>query len=614
VFRLGPETQTPARWASRGENERGSALMAVVGVMGVIMIVAVTVTSITLQSLEFTTSTRAGVQSQAAADAGVAVALARVSGSGGCVATGGVFRSAVEPVFEAVVWRETAPGTWAKGCPAADQRMRILSAGESTSSQVGGQSRGGKSTVEAIFAAAGSVGAPTTGGSAVYLGSPGSSTYLNAFSATPALAGGRSDIRVATGDYSCSTTGEILGDLIVAAGNVNLTNTCAVRGNVFASGTVTMSSSAKVYGDVTASGGGVTMANSTNLVTGKIRANGLVKIQGVVTGNVETTGAATISSGGRVTSNVIAGGQVSFDGDGKTSGNVITASTAVISIPPGSATNRTVGGSVKAAGGVYTWGEPWNVPSASSSEEERRIYHLTTTTGTVGGTIQLHQSGITPPAAPEVRTVSPWVDFTYDHSKWVGYDQLAWPHAQGCSVGSWTIEQTTQPLHAFYQQVRNLTRPTVIDARGCATINFSGTTNLVLRANVVFILNGMSTDTFNVTSQGGARQIFFLTPDAQPTIPGPQCPTGSGDFKVNVKGTFDENTTAMVYTPCTVSLNGGTKWRGQIYAKSITVSAGDGIIYSPMFIPGTNLEAPAGSPAIIKVGPMESSRNRSDLG
>lgn len=588
--------------------------MAVVGVMGVIMIAALTVTSVTLQSLEFTTATRAGVESQAAADAGVAVALAGVSG-GNCAAKAGVYTSTVEPEFQAVVWRETAPGVWAKGCPAAGQRMRILSAGDANSPTLSGQSGGGERTVEAIFAAAGSTGTPTSGSSAVYLAS--GSPNINAFSATPATPA-RSDIRVLAGDYNCSSEGEIVGDLIVAAGNVTLTNTCTVRGNVFASGTVTMSSSAKVYGDVTASGGGATMSNSTNLVTGTIRANGFVKIQGLVDGNVETTGAATISSGGRVTSNIVAGGQVSFDGDGKTSGNVTSSSTAVVKIPPGSASNRTVGGSVKVGGGLETWGEAWNVPSASSSQEVRQIYHLTTKTGTVGGTIQLHQSGISPPSAPEVRTVPPWVDFSY---KWTDFqtagflDEIVWPHAKGCEVGSWTIDQPAQPLHAFYQQVRTLTRPTVIDARGCSTINFSGTTNLVLKTDVVFILKGMSADTFNVTSGDGAdHKIQFLTPDGAPATSGPQCPSGSGDFRVNSKGTFDTHITSMLYTPCTVKLNGGTKWRGQIYAKSITVSAGDGIIYTPMSIPGISLAAGGGTPATITVGPMESSRNRSDLG
>jgi hypothetical protein len=57
--------------SSRGASERGSAILAVLGVMGVTMVIAVTTTTASLHAVGITTSTRASVEAEAAAEAGI---------------------------------------------------------------------------------------------------------------------------------------------------------------------------------------------------------------------------------------------------------------------------------------------------------------------------------------------------------------------------------------------------------------------------------------------------------------------------------------------------------------------------------------------------------------
>ena len=45
----------------------------------------------------------------------------------------------------------------------------------------------------------------------------------------------------------------------------------------------------------------------------------------------------------------------------------------------------------------------------------------------------------------------------------------------------------------------------------------------------------------------------------------------------------------MAYTPCTIQINSQTEWRGQLYSNQLSLSLGEGLVYVPTGIPGTDL-------------------------
>ena len=78
-----------------GSRERGSALIGVLGIMSVTSVIAVTATSMSMHAVGYTTSTRAGVQAEAAAEAGVDYAAANLATS----ACQSQYSSTTAPIF-----------------------------------------------------------------------------------------------------------------------------------------------------------------------------------------------------------------------------------------------------------------------------------------------------------------------------------------------------------------------------------------------------------------------------------------------------------------------------------------------------------------------------------
>jgi len=119
------------RLAVAGARETGAALIGVLGVMGVSSAVAVTSTSLSLHAVGFTSSTRAGVQAEAAATAGIDYAAAQLASS----ACQGTYTSLSSPIFTVEIsysTLDTSPGdvdnSWVTGCPtnANAYRLRLI--------------------------------------------------------------------------------------------------------------------------------------------------------------------------------------------------------------------------------------------------------------------------------------------------------------------------------------------------------------------------------------------------------------------------------------------------------------------------------------------------------
>jgi hypothetical protein len=256
------------RFSTPADRDSGSAIIAVIGVAAVMMIVALSVASLSVNALGFTSSTRAAVQSDAAAESGINTAVVDLR-KGNCSVT---YSQATAPAYSASVSYSTAAsgGGWvANACPPyADQsvqRVRIISKGTAVSRGVAGNSRGNTGSVEAIYGYKPAVlpGIPVSGAAMYFYGGVSFNNNANLIVA----AGGPPAIQVKSGDVSCSNNTVIQGDVTVANGNLSI-NSCTIQGNAWVSGTATL-------GTIT---GNLSSANATrpSVVTGTWTRNGVV--------------------------------------------------------------------------------------------------------------------------------------------------------------------------------------------------------------------------------------------------------------------------------------------------------------------------------------------------
>ncbi|WP_172956014.1 bactofilin family protein [Rhodoluna limnophila] len=359
-----------------------------------------------------------------------------------------------------------------------------------------------------------------------------------------------------------------------------------------------MTTQSRVDGDVISSGAGVTLSNSTVRVGGSLYANGTATIHGAVIGRIEATGAVTIVQGSSVGSTIAAGSTVSV---ASTVGGSITTPGNLNFVDTGRVT-----GNIN-IGGTLSFGRLRNAAAASELLAQ----------GLVTGTISFESAGIVAPTPKPAPEVPDWIDFEYDFADWqaTGFQtELDWPANLGCRLGDSSSTTPSGVLYPFYQQLKNLSAPTVVDARGCATV--AGDVELALKTDVAFIGNDFNFDVVNISSADGAtHRMWFVIPDAQPTVEGPQCVRRAGDFQVNTPSVIADHVVAMVYASCSIAINNGTQWQGQLYSGDMSGGGGTRVLeYIPIGVPGTNIGGGPIYPATYKLGALVSQRNRSDSG
>lgn len=346
--------------SSRSVNERGSAILGVMGVMGVMVVIAATTTTVSVHAVGITTSTRASVEAEAAAEAGIDYAASQLA----TLVCQSTYASSTAPIFSVVVSYsnlQTSPGTtdtsWVSGCPTSTsaQRLKLVATGSASTMGVAGNKSGNTRKVEAIYP---------------YTPSPPSNTIVPSGAAM----------------YSYAQTDPTINNLVITqAGTVRPTI-------VYLTGSATCTSGSQITGDVILGGGGLTVTSGCT-INGDLSTAGVVSIQsGEVTGNVNASSvqsgtSVSLSPSAIVDGNVFAAGPVSVAG--KIGGNVVAGPVTGVST---FSNNSSVGGSVVSAGTV----------SAAA--------------GAVKGSITQNQNGIVTPAVP---FAPPWVDYAYSPSDWV---------------------------------------------------------------------------------------------------------------------------------------------------------------------------------------------------
>ena len=472
--------------------ESGSALIGVLGVMGVTSVIGITSASMAIHAVGYTTSTRAGVQAEAAAEAGIDYAAANLATS----VCQSAYSSNVTPLFSVAVAYSTLPASpgdvdtsWVNGCPIATNaaRLKLISTGWATSRGVAGNSSNDLRKVEAIFPY---IPTPPSfsiipSGSALYSYAQLDPT-INNLTITQASST-RASLQYFSGSATCTSGTVIQGDVILGAGALSLTGGCTINGDLWASGAVSISS-----GEVTG-----------NVISGD-------------THDGTSQSAVTLATSAIIDGNVYAAGGVSING--KVGGSIVAGPSAVISTFSNKAS---VGGSIVTSGNVST------------------------AAGVIKGTITKNQAGIITPTIP---SAPPWIDFAYNPNDWK--DSNGSPYTV-LTMTSCTSTALTNALNT----AQAATTPLILDSRVCgASTNLTGY-NLTLKTDLVIILNGFTLKTNNIQSSSALeKRLWIIIPD--PVIDQkPTCPSGASS-SIGQQVVIGSRVGAIIYSPCTITNSG----------------------------------------------------------
>jgi len=533
----------------RLRGERGSTMIAVIGITVVTAVVAVGITGVTMGALATTGNSRSAIQAQAAADSGIAAAVAKLN-TEACAPR--YSRSSTPAYSVEVFWSATATAGFTSGCPTGTDTsyLKLVSTGSSLTAASGGL--GAHRYVEAIYQYSPTVIEPeapvgvSPSGAALYSYSTSSFgmtglTLVQAGSARPTVI-------LRSGDFVCNSSSVINGDVIAANGKMRIDN-CVINGNAASSSSFELAGSGKINGDVNASGVtsgySVLMTSPSSSITGTVWAAGPGKIHIPIGGDYVAAGASN--------------GKSIFQSSSHVSGAI------------------RVSGDIQAAWVTACGGYSDSNAIAKCALQQSPKH--------VDGTIDYKVSGLTAPVVP----IAPdWVDYNYSPDDWPGYDVITLTSSQ-CDW-SWAAS----PGLAKLLQAANSTTPTIIDGRACNSIAMWYTANPALKSDLVIIAKSFNVGSNNFTGYNNEpRKMWMITPDTVADGK-PTCSTGdmqiNGDFKVS------GSLSAMAYSPCTISLS-STTWRGQMYAGYVKMNSNQTVNYDPLGLPGVDLDTgdPSGS-------------------
>jgi len=530
--------------AARDEDDRGVAMAAVIGLMAVGMVLTSVIATSVVSGLAQTSSTRADVQSQASAEAGVAAAREAIA-NGVCLGTLTHVFTSSSPQYTATVYRPRVAGSspstasdWVAGCPlvvnSAD-KLRIVSIGAAAAKGVTGVSAGDVSTIEVVMS--GIVTTVTPGTPAIPGTSPTPATVpltpsgpaVYAYSSAgfggsgtlASVAGSDPDVMIKTGNVSCSGASYGVDDFIVGGGDLTLDGSCNASGDVFATGRATLNGATALGGSVIAKG--VSFSGSAS-VAGSVWSTSDVSMPGTasVGGNV-TASSLSMNGSAQIKKSAWVYGDTSLDWSTRV-GSTLTTKTI-------------------AAANSGSYGKLTLVPSGP---------------------------GVSPWATPTAPTIPNWVDFS---------STATWPGFTTQTISGACSYTTLVATVALF-----LGNPGVIDARGCTNgFVIGGADALTLPGDIAIIAKKF--DLGGSGSFRGSKKLWLVIPDD--TADGkPTCPSG-GSFTLD--GAFVAQPTTMIYSPCKVNLGSATNLKGQIYAGTATIDGASRLAYVQVGIPGYDL-------------------------
>jgi cytoskeletal protein CcmA (bactofilin family) len=457
-------TLTAAIAASRlNRDERGAALVAVIGVMAVGMLLTTLILASLSNGIGFTSSARAGTQSQAAAEAGIAVARAGVM-KGTCVARGGVYESVsgTTPKYRVAVENRATNGTWQTGCPnTGSAQIRFKSVGTAAALATSGQSGNDKSTVESIFSIPVTDTTITGSGPAVFAYS---STGFGGSGTLVSINGSEPDVIIKTGNVSCTGASQGGVDWVIDGGTLAVGGSCNITGNVWSTGRTSLSGNVEVGGNIIADG--VTVSSSS--VGGSIWSTADVDINPVSTIEGNVTGQSVDSKSSTI----------------KGSAHIYQGATLKQSTVQGNLTSKTrdvQGGSV----GSYT-----TIPAGP---------------------------GPSPYLTPEKPIVPAWFDFTYKPNDWTGFTKATLPTGT-CDYSSFVSAITTFGSAPGVIDARNCSNP--VSLSGWQTLSVQNDLAIIAKA---YDFGGSGKIQGPASND---KRLWIMTEDLKPNLI-PTCASGS---------------------------------------------------------------------------------------
>jgi cytoskeletal protein CcmA (bactofilin family) len=503
----------------------GVALAAVIGMMAVGLILTAVISTTVVSSVSFTSLTRAGVQSQSGAEAGIAAARAGLV-AGDCAANGGVYENlpGEEPEFEATIWLQSAGG-WTRGCPTnTSTEVRILSTGFATTGGVANAEGRDEAQLEAVLSSVTGTGGIFPSGPAIYAynasGFGGSGTLL-------AVDGTSPSVLVKQGNVSCSGASGGDADWVIDNGNLSISGSCSIRGNAWASGSATLSGGVRVDDNLVANG--ITISGSS-----------------VVGGNAWSTSGITLSGGGTTIG-------------GNATANALTMNSST----------RISGNAWILTNTYMTWGSQINGRLTTQSR--------TGPSGSVGSlTLVPSGPGPSPYLTPPRPFVPDWVDYQFETALWPGFTIVS--PTGNCNYSTFNSALATIGSGQG-----------IIDARGCNNGEFNPGSwqKLNLQNDLAVIANRFNLGGSAGFTAGSDARLWLITPDVVDNGL-PTCPSGAS-FNIGGSFTFSTPISTLIYTPCDANIASGLRIKGQLFAGEASVGGAAQISYDPIGIPGVDL-------------------------
>lgn len=615
----------------RHDPERGVALPSAIGIMVVILIIAGVVLSASVSAAGFSTSTRAAVESRAAAGAGIEAVRAKLLG-GNFVCT----LSGTQPTFTARVEYTTEAGV-ALPCTAGvltgtPGAARILSEGTATAKGVAGVNGEDKASVGADVDLVITPGGVTLN-QAIF--TEGKLVLTNNTEVNSSVAGGLDGNVYSNGAIDCHTQNVIQGT-IYARGGLMIANTCQALGTVWVDGDVDLTASAvNLAGSVFATG-------KANLGVGHVGGN--VIANGDVTMTTTSTTACPAGGSGNVCGSIYSlNGAVLFGGNQPVvKGSVYARKDVALgnqAMSPAqnvvSLLGKLTGGSSASIGGYAKVAQTNTLPNIPASKTNWCSSSTGFSACTPADLILPLPTGAAPSFAVELPMFSPQNAVNLGTptaitrvvapvrqgmpkilsspaallANWTGWVQ---PNISGssCSFSNQSFSALVNPIIASHPTGTKI----LFNFKHCANaIQMSGET-LKLKGDLALMApqGFTSGNDLKVTSIAGTNhQFMMIAPSDHVSVgwstadstnyPGqvtPQCPSSpqAPDIRID-KLVPDGGIKVFIYSPCNVTIQNGGTFAGQIYSGTGSYPAGIKITRAIMSVPGVEIPGGASSSA-----------------
>ena len=505
-----------------GRRDEGAALVMVLGVLMVTAVVAVTIASASLYATRVTTGTRAAVQARAAAEAGIDVVASRLFGTTSTCAGPTVVQPTTPAYSVAISYKPSGySGTvWTSGCPPTDaSAVRLVSTGTASSTAANVPAQNTKQ-IEQVWTR--STAGPTFTKAIFGDLSMALNTGMNVSS--PA---GPTDADVYTnGDFTCSTSMTVQGDLYVKGNATWSSAPCTINGDVYIEGDLTCASGTTVGGNLYVQGS----LNSTGGPTSACKISKDVWVGG--------TAYTSTANGFVVGGSFLVKGNYSLNGNPAVTGAI------------------RVGGSVTDHVGVF-----WSTyPTATQ-----------------------HDGGVgMPPTIPSTAdNVFPKLGKT--SAQWTGFQAVDWKTARLGTLGSAYDTNVCSPYSGTTSKPLTITTNTQLDATAYCSgaVDFNGLRMVLYADAVVFVNQYKQAGTTEIVSGDGQPHSLYIV---QPwTSAGSTCSTSTTGINFTY-GTWtqDSKTKVMLYSSGKIEFHMVPTIRGQIYGCSVQADTGFSIVYDPV--------------------------------